>query len=201
MPHERGERLPTNRFVKIFCGGAPASTGPDDTTTQACTSLERHAGNEPEEKTRQSCAQNARKPQKKEEQKEKPRSRRKDERREREREKGCCSGTSPISRILFRREPDDGDHSSRTTLARRLKPSTRSRNRAGPCGCLFDVAPRRDCPFHPVRRPTRLCCSNPRLTAERRYLLRCPAESGLSSRSPKAADDRPENSRCRSATL
>ena len=123
------------------------------------------------------------------------------EREEREREKGCCSGTSPISRILFRREPDDGDHSSRTTLARRLKPSTRSRNRAGPCGCLFDVAPRRDCPFHPVRRPTRLCCSNPRLTAERRYLLRGPAETGHSSRSPKAADDRPENSRCRSATL
>lgn len=97
--------------------------------------------------------------------------------------KGRCSGTSLVSRILFRgRDARDDDHSSRTMLAHRLKPSTRSRNRADPCGCLFDVAPRRDCPFHPVRRPTRLCCSNPRLAAERRYLLRCPAESGLSSR-------------------
>lgn len=28
---------------------------------------------------------------------------------------------------------------------------------------------------------TRLCCSNPHLTADRCYLLRCPMESGLSS--------------------
>ena len=29
--------------------------------------------------------------------------------------------------------------------------------------------------------PARLCCSDPHLAAGRRYLLRCPAESGLSS--------------------
>ena len=32
-------------------------------------------------------------------------------------------------------------------------------------GCLFDVAPRRDCPFHPTLTPARLCCSNPYLAA------------------------------------
>lgn len=31
------------------------------------------------------------------------------------------------------------------------------------------------------RYKTRLCCSDPRLTAERRYLLRCPVQSGPSS--------------------
>ena len=51
-------------------------------------------------------------------------------------------------------------------------------------GCLFGVAPRRDCPFHPasVRTPTRLCCSDPHLTVDRCYLLRRSAESGRSSR-------------------
>ena len=51
-------------------------------------------------------------------------------------------------------------------------------------GRLFGVAPRRDCPFHPAlhclsnEAPTRLCCSNPHLTVDRCYLLRCSAESG-----------------------
>ena len=51
-------------------------------------------------------------------------------------------------------------------------------------GCLFGVAPRRDCPFHPasVRTPTRLCCSDPHLTVDRCYLLRRSTESGRSSR-------------------
>ena len=53
-------------------------------------------------------------------------------------------------------------------------------------GCLFGVAARRDCPFHPVRRrdagPTRLCCSDPHLTVDRCYLLRRSAQSGRSSR-------------------
>jgi hypothetical protein len=53
-------------------------------------------------------------------------------------------------------------------------------------GCLFGVAARRDCPFHPVRRrdagPTRLCCSDPHLTVDRCYLLRRSVQSGRSSR-------------------
>ena len=59
---------------------------------------------------------------------------------------------------------------------------------------LLGIAARRDCPFHPpcVRVPpayafgaapkvTRLCCSDPHLTVERCYLLRCPVQSGRSS--------------------
>ena len=50
---------------------------------------------------------------------------------------------------------------------------------------LFGIAARRDCPFHPKPKLpqtlTRLCCSNPHLTVERRYLLRCPLQSGRSS--------------------
>jgi hypothetical protein len=53
-------------------------------------------------------------------------------------------------------------------------------------GCLFGVAARRDCPFHPDRHrstdPTRLCCSDPHLTVGRCYLLRRSAQSGRSSR-------------------
>jgi hypothetical protein len=53
-------------------------------------------------------------------------------------------------------------------------------------GCLFGVAARRDCPFHPARcsdiGPTRLCCSDPHLTVDRCYLLRRSAQSGRSSR-------------------
>ena len=55
-------------------------------------------------------------------------------------------------------------------------------------GCLFGVAPRRDCPFHPpasrlrASKGTRLCCSDPHLTVDRCYLLRRSAESGRSSR-------------------
>jgi hypothetical protein len=53
-------------------------------------------------------------------------------------------------------------------------------------GCLFGVAARRDCPFHPARRrnarPTRLCCSDPHLTVDRCYLLRRSVQSGRSSR-------------------
>src|SRR6476619_5529073 len=61
--------------------------------------------------------------------------------------------------------------------------------------CLFGVAPRRDCPFHPAspRRTTqtRLCCSDPRLTADGCYPLRCPMESRLSSAQPKVAQRPP----------
>ena len=50
---------------------------------------------------------------------------------------------------------------------------------------LFGIAARRDCPFHPAFKlpcmPTRLCCSDPHLTVERCYLLRCPVQSGRSS--------------------
>ena len=59
---------------------------------------------------------------------------------------------------------------------------------------LLGIAARRDCPFHPpfARVPpayafgaapkvTRLCCSDPHLTVERCYLLRCPVQSGRSS--------------------
>jgi len=50
---------------------------------------------------------------------------------------------------------------------------------------LLGIAARRDCPFHPTRMqargPTRLCCSDPHLTVERCYLLRCPVQSGRSS--------------------
>ena len=53
-------------------------------------------------------------------------------------------------------------------------------------GCLFGVAARRDCPFHPSRRrnagPTRLCCSDPHLSVGRCYLLRRSVQSGRSSR-------------------
>ncbi len=59
---------------------------------------------------------------------------------------------------------------------------------------LLGIAARGDCPFHPpcARVPsayafgaapkvTRLCCSDPHLTVERCYLLRCPVQSGRSS--------------------
>jgi hypothetical protein len=55
-------------------------------------------------------------------------------------------------------------------------------------GCLFGVAPRRDCPFHPpaprlrASQETRLCCSDPHLAVDRCYLLRRSSESGRSSR-------------------
>src|SRR5688572_28640468 len=64
--------------------------------------------------------------------------------------------------------------------------------------CLFGVAPRRDWPFHsrfwgPTaslprwsrETGTRLCSSNPRLTADGSYPLRCPVESRLSSAQPE----------------
>ena len=50
--------------------------------------------------------------------------------------------------------------------------------------CLLGVAPRRDWPFHSPHlrnRGHRLCSSNPRLTADGSYPLRCPVESRLSS--------------------
>src|SRR5476649_432830 len=58
--------------------------------------------------------------------------------------------------------------------------------------CLFGVAPRRDWPFHssPLRRRHRHCSSNPRLTADGSYPLRCPVESRLSSAQPKWRSDR-----------
>ena len=50
---------------------------------------------------------------------------------------------------------------------------------------LLGIAARRDCPFHPpcvlAPKVTRLCCSDPHLTVERCYLLRCPVQSGRSS--------------------
>src|SRR5690349_13008474 len=70
--------------------------------------------------------------------------------------------------------------------------------------CLLGVAPRRDWPFHPssslcanrmqqavgTRNWARLCSSDPRLTADGRYPLRCPAESRLSSAQSKWRSDR-----------
>src|SRR5690242_4293344 len=47
--------------------------------------------------------------------------------------------------------------------------------------CLLGVAPRRDCRVSPRTEPARLCGSDPRLTADGRYPLRCPVESRLSS--------------------
>src|ERR1700674_1172066 len=58
--------------------------------------------------------------------------------------------------------------------------------------CLLGVAPRRDWPFHssPLRRRHRHCSSNPRLTADGSYPLRCPVESRLSSVQPLWHSDR-----------
>ena len=53
--------------------------------------------------------------------------------------------------------------------------------------CLFGVAPRRDCRVSPRTEPARLCGSDPRLTADGRYPLRCPVESRLSSAQPEVA--------------
>src|SRR5258706_7732726 len=69
--------------------------------------------------------------------------------------------------------------------------------------CLLDVAPRRDWPFHLVAicsygktkavarsQRTRLCSSNPHLTVDGSYPLRCPVESRLSSVQPMWHSDR-----------
>src|ERR1700676_3922327 len=58
--------------------------------------------------------------------------------------------------------------------------------------CLLDVAPRRDWPFHlsAFRHRTRLCSSNPHLTVDGSYPLRCPVESRLSSVQPMWHSDR-----------
>src|SRR6185503_17028369 len=49
--------------------------------------------------------------------------------------------------------------------------------------CLLGVAPRRDWPFHSLRLPGghRHCSSDPHLTVDGSYPLRCPVESRLSS--------------------
>ena len=77
--------------------------------------------------------------------------------------------------------PCGADHSSSAPVARRLMPPTRSllpgRNQATAYLVLLPVEIAR----FTRTKPARLCCSNPRLTAGRRYLLRRPAESGLSS--------------------
>lgn len=73
-------------------------------------------------------------------------------------------------------------HSSSTPLTRRLKPPTRNhlpgRNQAVAYLVLLPVEIAR----FTRTESARLCCSDPRLAAGRRYLLRCPAQSGLSSR-------------------
>jgi len=68
---------------------------------------------------------------------------------------------------------------SPTRLGATYPPTLRNHINAG----LLGIAARRDCPFHPQRLPaaTRLCCSDPHLTVERCYLLRCPVQSGRSS--------------------
>jgi hypothetical protein len=90
----------------------------------------------------------------------------------------------PIRRILCRVSP----RATIIPLGRDSHPGSSHLPAASPSqvnGCLFDVAPRRDCPFHPCApkaRKTRLCCSDPHLTVGRCYLLRCSVESGRSSR-------------------
>ena len=70
---------------------------------------------------------------------------------------------------------------SPTRLGATYPPTQRNHLNVG----LLGIAARRDCPFHPAlefpQAPTRLCCSDPHLTVERCYLLRCPVQSGRSS--------------------
>lgn len=79
---------------------------------------------------------------------------------------------------------------SPTRLGATYPPTLRNHINIG----LLGIAARRDCPFHPpfvlvppacafgaAHKVTRLCCSNPHLTVERCYLLRCPTQSGRSS--------------------
>src|SRR5688572_9657143 len=51
--------------------------------------------------------------------------------------------------------------------------------------CLFGVAPRRDCRVSLRTEPARLCGSDPHLTVDGSYPLRCPMESRLSSARPE----------------
>jgi hypothetical protein len=70
------------------------------------------------------------------------------------------------------------------TLARAIIASPHSHEE------LLGIAARRDCPFHPGcnffrnRIRTRLCCSDPHLAVDSRWLLRCPVQSGPSSSAP-----------------
>lgn len=103
----------------------------------------------------------------------------------------------PVRRILF---DTIADAVAIIPLGRNSRSGSSHLPAASPSrfiGCLFGVAPRRDCPFHPARtpprkrdagpQPTRLCCSDPHLTVGRCYLLRRSVESGRSSwdRSPQ----------------
>ena len=119
-----------------------------------------------------------------------------DDKRKTERAARVKKRSEPISRILCRRSPLFRTSRIQTVIplgraSRHGSSRLPARSPSRVDACLFDVAPRRDCPFHPGLQnscfrndlffQTRLCCSDPRLTAGRRYLLRCSMESGLSS--------------------
>lgn len=62
-----------------------------------------------------------------------------------------CSGTPSVSRIMF---ASPKERAAVIRLGRRSHAASSHLPATGPgrsIGCLFDVAPRRDCPFHPTR--------------------------------------------------
>jgi|GEM_PF-1572380 len=111
-----------------------------------------------------------------------------------------------ISRILFPKDPG-GDHSSRTTVTRRLKRPTRKRRTGRPLALPYLVLLRMGftwlpmLPREPVssyltlsplpsagRRRSALCGTFLRVTPTGRYPASCPAEFGLSSDALSAGD-------------